>query len=262
MTRRRFLAAFSAAPRIRAQTRAEKGKQCLDEVIGALGGPSILNMQNRVETGRAVTLYRDQLTGLSQSRIYTEYLRTPEPGKLGVHERQFFGKKQDSSALLLDGKGYDISYRGARMMTRDTLERYYLTTRHNFFYILRQRLKEPDLIVELTGHEAIENQSTDVIDFYDANNENVTVWVNSFTHLPVRQRWYRREKGTGYRYEEITHYSKYRESGGIHWPRNFQRDRDGERIAEVYDDDVKFNVALKEDIFTLPPGVKMLTDSK
>jgi hypothetical protein len=252
MTRRVFLAALMA------ETRAERGQKTLDQVINALGGPNFLNMQNRVETGRAVTIYRTQLTGLSHAKIYTEYLRTPAPGKLGVHERQFFGYKQESSVLFLDGKGWDISFRGARPLDAEALERYYLSTRHNFFYILRQRLKESGLTVELTGHEVVENQSTDVLDIYDANNENVTVWVNSYTHLPVRQRWYRREKDTGYKYEEVTHFTKYRQSNGINWPMDLQRERDGERTAEVYDDDVKFDQPLKEDIFVLPPNLKIL----
>jgi hypothetical protein len=252
MTRRVFLAGLLA------ETRAEKGKQNLDLVINALGGPNFLNMQNRVETGRAVTLYRDRLTGLSQSKIYTEYLRTPAPGRLGMHERQFFGKSQESSVLLLDGKGWDINYRGARPLTAETLERYYLTTRHNFFYILRQRLKEPGLEIELTGHEVVENQSTDILDIYDASNENVTIWVNSFSHLPVRQRWYRREKDTGYRYEEITHFTRYRGAGGIHWPMDLQLERDGERIAEIYNDEIKVDQNLKEDIFVLAPGITIL----
>jgi hypothetical protein len=259
MTRRLFLGTLLA------QTRAEKGKQALDDVINAVGGSNYLSMRNRVETGRAVTLYREQITGISHARIYTEYLRapepgTPEPGKLGVHERQFFGKKLDSSVLYLDGKGYDITFRGARALSAENLERYYLSTRHNFFYILRQRLQEPGLIVELTGHEVLENQSTDVLDFYDANNENVTVWVNSFTHLPVRQRWYRREQGTGYRYEEITHYSRYRQFvSGISWPMDLQRERDGDITGQIYDDDVKFNLRLKEDLFLLPRDIKMLS---
>lgn len=254
MTRRGFVGALLA------QTRAEKGKDALDRVINALGGPNFLNMQNRVETGRAVTLYRDRLSGLSHSKIYTEYLRTPQPGKLGVHERQFFGNKNDASVLYLDGKGYDISFRGARPLTGEVLERYYLSSRHNVFYILRQRLKEAGLVVELTGHEAIENQSTDVLDIYDFNNDNVTVWVNSFTHLPIRQRWYRREKDTGYRYEEITHYTKYRQfPSGISWPMDLQRERDGERVAEIYNDEIKFNLILKEDIFVLPRDIKMLS---
>jgi hypothetical protein len=251
MTRRIFLAAVMAA------TRAEKGKEVLDQVIVALGGPAFLNMQNRVESGRAITVYRNQLTGLSPALIYTEYLRTPGPGKLGVHERQLFGEKKDSSILFLDGKGWDINFKGAKPLDAETLERYYLSTRHNVFYIFRHRLKEPGMVVELTGHDVMENLSTDVLDIYDADNENVTVWVDTHTHLPVRQRWYRREKGTGYRYEEVTHFTKYRQSGGIVWPMDLQRERDGDKVAEIYNDSVKFNESLKEDIFVLPPGIKL-----
>ncbi len=187
MTRRVFLSAFLA------ETRSEKGQKTLDLVINALGGQNFLNMQNREEIGRAVTLYREQLTGLSPSRIYTEYLRTPAPGKLGVHERQFFGKTSEGSVLFLDGKGWDMSFKGARPIDAETLSRYYLSTRHNFFYILRQRLKEPNLTIELTGHEVRENQSTAVVDSYDADTQNLTVWVNSYTYLPARQRWDRGE---------------------------------------------------------------------
>jgi hypothetical protein len=260
MNRRVFLAALSATSQVmgRAATRAEKGKVTLDLMIAALGGPALLKMSNRVETGRAVTVDRNQLTGLSESRVYTEYLRTPGPGKLGMHERQFFGKNSESSILFLDGKGWDISYRGAKPLDDETLQRHYLSIRHNLFYILRQRLQEADLTIEFTRNEVMENQSSDVLDIYDANNENVTVWVNSFTHLPIRQRWYRREKDTAYRYEEVTHFSKYREFGGITWPMEIQRERDGDRIAELYDSDVKFDQNLKEDIFVLPPGIRML----
>ena len=253
MTRRAFLAAAG----LLADTRADRGRKTLDQVLNALGGSNFLNIQNRVETGRAITVYRDQLTGLSPAMIYTEYLRTPAPGKLGVHERQFFGDKKESSVLFLDGKGWDINFKGAKALDAETLERYYLSTRHNIFYILRQRLKEPGLIVELTGHEVMENQSSDVLDIYDADNERVTVWVNSYTHLPIRQRWYRREKETGYRYEEVTHFTKYRHFNGITWPMDLQRERDGAKIAEVYNQNVKFNEPLREDLFVLPPGIKM-----
>ena len=250
MNRRVFLAALMAS------TRAEKGKETLDLVINALGGSNFLNMQNRVETGRAVTLDRDQLTGLSHSKIYTEYLRPPAPGKLGLHERQYFGFKQEASVLFLDGKGWEINFKGVRPLDTETLERHYLSTRHNFFYILRQRLKEPGIAIELSGHEVVENQSADVLDIYDADNEKVTVWVNSFSHLPIRQRWYRREKDTGYRYEELTHFTKYRQFNGITWPMDLQRERDGNKVAEIYNEDVKFDQPLKESIFEAPSEMR------
>jgi hypothetical protein len=238
MTRRVFLAAFLP------------GKETLNHVIDALGGSNFLNMQNRVETGRAVTVYRNQLTGLSQTKTYTEFV----PG--GVRERQYFGKNSDAGVLFMDGKGWDITLKGARPMDAETMERYHLSLQHNVFYILRQRLKE--MTVELSGHEVVENQSTGILDFYDQNNQNVRVWVNAYTYLPVRQRWYRRENGTGYRYEEVTHFTKYREQNGIFWPYDLERERDGDRTAEIYNDNVKFNQPVSESIFNLPPGIKLL----
>jgi hypothetical protein len=235
-----------------AATRAEKGKETLDLVVNALGGGNFLAMQNRVETGRAVSLYRDQISGLSQSKLYTEYVRD------GVRERQYFGEKRDSSTLLKDGKGWDINFKGARALDAEALERYQLATRHNFFYILRQRLREPGMTFELSGHEVVENQSAEVLDVYDADNENVTVWVNAYTHLPIRQRWYKREKGTGYRYEEVTHFSKYREFNGIQWPMDLQRERDGAKVSQIYNEEVKFNQAIKGDVFELPAGIRIL----
>jgi hypothetical protein len=244
MTRRVFLAALLA------ETRAERGKKTLDLVINALGGANFLNMQNRVESGRAVTVDNDKLIGLSHSTIYTEYLRT------GFHERQFFGGKSDTSILFTGGKGWSISAKGARPLDSETLERHDLSVRHNVFYILRMRLNEPGMAVELSGHEVVENQSTDVLDFYDSNNDNVTVWVNEFTHLPVRQRWYRR--GDGYKDEELTHFTKYKDCNGIWWPMDLEREHNGAKVAVIYNETVKFNQSLKEDTFVLPAGIKLL----
>jgi hypothetical protein len=55
----------------------------------------------------------------------------------------------------------------------------------------------------------------------------------------------------------VTHFTKYRQSGGIVWPMDLQRERDGDKVAEIYNDSVKFNESLKEDIFVLPPGIKL-----
>ncbi len=263
MKRRAFVAAVIAAPYVQAQTRQEKGKRAIEQVINALGGQAFLNMRTRVEYGRAYTFYRDALTGLSIAKIYTEYLDSPEPGKLGIRERQVFGKKEDNSILFLDGQGYDISYRGARPIPDLQLERYHQTTFHNVFYLLRQRLKEPGLIIEMTGQDVVENQPVDVIDITDSSNQVITVWAHSSTHLPVRQRWYRREEGTHYKYEEVTHFTKYRDAGGgIMWPLDLQRERDTEKLAEIYDTEVKINTELKAGTFQLPSNVKILPQPK
>lgn len=264
MTRRTFASLAGFLPvRSMAESKAEQGKRALDEVIHALGGGGLLNMRDRTESGRVYAFYHESLSGLSIAKIYTKYHDNPEPGKLGLSERQTFGKKQDSAVLFIDGDGYDITYKGVRPLADTVIERYRYSTRKNFFYILRMRLNEPGLAVEYSGSEVLENQSVDILDITDAQNDVVTVYYNHFTKLPVRQRFYRRDPLTGDRIEEVTRFSKYKMTAkGVQWPLDLQRERDTEKITEIYDDNVVTDTGLREDLFQLPSGAKMLPKLK
>src|SRR5215831_19843921 len=127
---------------MRAETNLERGRRLVDQAVAALGGANFLQMQDRVESGRAYSFYREQLNGLSVAKIYTRYLirpEPPEPGFLGVRERQAFGKKEDSAVLFAEGQGYDVTFRGARPLSDEVRNRYRESTLRNIFYILRQR---------------------------------------------------------------------------------------------------------------------------
>src|SRR5690349_15335477 len=77
-----------------AESNQERGKRVIDEAVAALGGNRFLTMEDRVESGRAYSFYREQLSGLSFAKVYTRYLTRPEPpvaGFFGVREREAFG---------------------------------------------------------------------------------------------------------------------------------------------------------------------------
>lgn len=250
-----------------AQTSQERGKRAIDEALAALGGDSFLSMQDRVETGRAYSFYREELSGLSLATIYTRYLNrpdTPEPGKIWVRERQSFGKNERSGAVLFaDNKGYQITFRGARPVPEETLDRFQDSMVHNIFYILRQRLGEPGLIMEYKGSDIVDNLPVEIVNITDADNRIVTVYLNRSTHLPVRQVYVRRDPKTRDRIEEVTIYSKYRDvGGGIQWPFDMQRLRNDQKIFQMYADSVEVNKGLTDELFTLPAGIKMLKPAR
>jgi len=248
-----------------AETNQERGKRIVDQAVAALGGDNFLRMQDRIESGRAYSFYREELNGLSIAKIYTRYLIRPEPpvpGFLGVREREAFGKKEDSAVILADGKGYDISFRGARPLADERLERFKESTLRNVFYILRQRLGEPGLIMDFRGADVVENQSVDIVDITDADNRVVTVYFGHVTHLPAKQVTYRRDPQSKDRLEEVTRYSKYRDVGGVTWPYDIQRERDGEKIYQMYSDSVVINKDLADNLFTLPADMKILKKPK
>ncbi len=278
MTRRQLLLTAAAATPLLAQFRPAtappdtakkagpkeprevKGKRMVMEALTAVGGDTYLAMQDRIEHGRAYSFYREQLRGLSFAKIYTRYLNAPpDPKQIGQRERQSFGKTEDNSVLFTETEGWEINFRGARPMPADQIERWRLSTLHNVFYILRQRLKEPGMVFEWQATEVWGNQPVEVVDITDSDNRTVTVSFHQSTKLPVKQMFYRRDPISRDRIDEVTIYSKYRDvGGGVQWPFTILRERNGEKIYEIFSDTVTINQKLTDDKFLIPSTLKKL----
>ena len=261
-----LLAAGMASLGAHAETTQQKGKRVVDEALAALGGQAFLNMQNRVESGRIYGFYNERLSGLGVDVLYTSYLPRPEqsdPSFLGVRVRDARGKKQDDVILYTDGTGYELTFRGARPLTDVLIKQFRTATMHNVFYILRQRLGEAGLIFDSRGSDFFENRPVEIIDITDANNDTVTVYFDQSTKLPTRQLYFRKDPIDNTKLEEVSLFSKYRDvGGGVMWPFTILRERNGEKIFEMYSETVDINKDLKESMFTLPAGMKILKKDK
>lgn len=247
---------------LRGETAQERGRRVVNECLDALGGDRYLNMQNRVESGRAYSFYREQLSGLSIAKIYTRYYPDAKDTahQLAVRERENFGKKEDYGVLFEQDDAWDITFRGARPLASDRVTNYKETTLRDIFYILRVRFHEPGMLFESKGSDVIENSPVEIVDITDADNNTTTVYFHQITKLPTRQVFYRRDPVTKDRNEEITRYSVYRDvGGGVHWPFTIQRDRNGEKIYEIFSDSVQINdPKVSDNLFLLPSAIKLL----
>jgi len=237
-----------------AQTAGDvRARKVIDDAVAALGGDKFLKIEDRVESGRAYSFYRDNLSGLSIAKIYVRYLTVP-PAKsgeeLGLRERQAFGKNgEDTAVVFREDGGSNVTYRGAKAMPKDDFERYRETMLHNIFYILRQRLQEPGLTFESRGSDVVDHLPVEVVDIIDSANRSTRVYFHQTTKLPVRQSWSRLDPKTKERDEEVTIFDRYRENQGIQWPQQVTRQRNGEKIYQIFADSVTFNQDLTDDIF-------------
>jgi hypothetical protein len=235
-----------------------KAKKIVEDAVTALGGDKFLNMEDRIESGRAYSFYREQLSGLSIATIYTRYVTVAE-GKtgtdLGIRERQAFGKNEDSGFVLFreDG-GWEVTFRGAREMDKERFERYRDSTLRNIFYILRIRLHEPGLSFDYKGFDVVENQPVEIVDILDSQNRAVTVYFHQSTKLPVRQSFYWRDPQTKDRNEEVTRFARYQQASGIQWPHQITRERNGERTYQIFSESVTINRDLTDSLFAVPNG--------
>jgi hypothetical protein len=229
MTRRRFSTALALLPAGlgAAETLQEKGRRVIDKCIDALGGDAFRQMPGLLETGRAYRFYNDQITGLSPAKIYTKYL---DKGQLFREvQRQVLGKSDDETVILTANEGWDITYRGAEPIAAERIDEFREIRLTDIFYVLRARLDEPNLSFFSGGSDVVENQPVEIVDYYDADNRNVRVWIHSSTWLPVRQLVKRWDPKIKDRRDEFTRFTKYRVAcKGVMWPHEVQRDRDGE----------------------------------
>ena len=256
------LAVWSAS----AETNQQKGKRIIDEAVAALGGPAFLAMQNRVEAGRIYGFYREKITGMGVTTLYTEYLPRPEhpdPDFLGIRVRDARGKKQDDVVLYGSGDCYEITFRGARPLTDIQIAQFRLATLHNIFYVLRERLDEPGMIFEWRDSDFFDNRPVSIVEITDAENRTETVYFDQETKLPVRQSYTRNDPIDKSKQEEVSIYDKYRDvGGGVMWPFNARRERNGEKVFEMYSESVEINKDLSQSMFTLPPNLKILQKEK
>jgi len=277
-----FLRAFSPGPRLicllacaalagglwaqdetRQETRQERGKRVVYQALAALGGDAFLHIQDRVETGRAYSFYNRQLAGLDVATVYTRYL-APVPGKLELRERENFGRKQDEGfALFTEAGAWEVNYHGAKPLDDQQFKNFQESGVLNILYILRQRLSEPGLSFYSEGSDTFENQPVEIVDITDADGRTVTVYFSQFSKLPLKQSFRRRNPTYGDFDTEVTAFGKYHSAGGgVLWPYDVRRERNGDKIFEMYSETVEVNKNLGDELFALPANVKMLPKDK
>ena len=102
---------------------------------------------------------------------------------------------------------------------------------------------------ESRGADVVDHVPVEVVDVTDAENRVVTVYFHQSTKLPVKQKFTWRDPKTRDTSEEVTHYGRYRETNGIQWPQEITRERNGEKIYQIFAETVTFNQNLTDDLF-------------
>jgi len=255
-----FAFAFGAGAQ---ETQQEHGRRVVNDALKALGGDAFLHMEDRVESGHAYSFYNKQLSGLEIATIYTRYL-APVPGKAELRYREVYGLKRDEGGrLITEDKGWEYNYHGARPLADDFIATFRDSMLHNIFYILRMRLDEPGLTCYFMGTDRFESQPVNIVDITDADNRTVTVYFSQLDKLPLRQSFKRRNETYHDFDTEVSLFAKYRDvGGGVMWPYDTRRERNGQKFFEMYSDSVEINKDLSDDVFSLPAKLKIMPKGK
>lgn len=251
---------FAGSRPAEAQTKQDMGKQLLQQALEALGGDAFLQIRTLHQVGRAYAFYHENLRGLAVMNLYQQFEPMPpshEAGWLPISRREVYTEEGDYYSLYQNGKGWEVTYQGARPLPEDRQFRYRDSARRDIFYMLRYRLNEEGMYFYHKGLEIVDNTPTDAVEVFDAEGLGVTYNFRRSDHFPVQQSYQQRDPQTGIPEDVREIFSRYRATGGVTLPWNLRVERDGEKVFEFFGRSAEINSKLPRDTFGLG-GIKIL----
>jgi len=211
-----------------------KAQQVLDRVVRALGGPAFLNMKRLTTRGRVYSITDESTSGFAPFESAVEY-----PDK----RRFTYGKKLPVILINNGDQEWELDQYGQTDQLPEQVRRWKISSRYSLENLLRLRIHEPGMLIQMGGVDFVDNVATLSLDVVDAQATQLKLDLNRQTSLPVSIIYRVRDPKTGDWNEFADVYSDYKDIQGIMTPMHIARFVDGERVSEIfrsyahYDDD-------------------------
>jgi hypothetical protein len=124
---------------------------------------------------------------------------------------------------------------------------------HSLEVVLRGWLKEPGTALFYEGSALVESKPVEKISIVNSRNDSVTLYLDAYSHLPVKKTYLVRDPVSRERDEEGELYDHYKLMQGIMTPFNLVRYHNGEMVRQLFMNKVEYNLATSDALFTPPP---------
>ena len=212
----------------------------INKTIQALGGQAFLNFKTMTTRGRAFAIREGATAGLAPFESWVEY---PDKRRLS------YGK--DKPVILInDGdQAWELDRYGLTSQPAEQVRRWKASNRYSLENLLRIRIHDPGVLIQMAGVDFVDNVPTQEIDITEVGGASIRLDLNRRNFLPIRIR-YRVQDPKTHDWEEYADvYSDYRPFQGIQTPKHITRYIDGERVAETFRSSVQYNEDYPADTF-------------
>lgn len=217
-----------------------KARQILDQMIQALGGQAYMSIQDMSQEGRGYTFYQGKPSSLGT--LFWLFWKFPDKQRVEVT------KQRDVVTINNGDEGYEVTYRGTALEDKEQLQTYQRYRKHSLENVLRVWLAKPNVALFYDGTAVAEQKATDSVTVMDGD-DSVTIFVDRYTHLPVKKTFTWRDPTDRLRNEEAEIYDAFRPVGGIMTPHVTLRSRNGETTSQRFITNVKYNTGLSDSLF-------------
>jgi outer membrane lipoprotein-sorting protein len=224
------------------EERAAKGKQVLDQLISALGGPTYLDIRESSCEGRLAQFgHSGELTGYTNFKVYWRY-----PDK----NRTDYSKKGVIVNVYNGDKGWTLDRGGVSELSAVAVADFQEQAKRDINNLLRARLKEPGMVVRYGGQDIVDLKTVDWVEIVDSEQRDFRLAVDRTTHFLVRSVVTLADDTSPDRSVETRIYTNYQLLDGVQTPLQITLDRNGRRINQVFLTSCKYNLGFPDDLFT------------
>lgn len=218
-----------------------KGRLLLQQMVTALGGNEWLALQDSVTQGRTAGFFQGRPT-----EALTEFWQlhhAPDQDRIELT------KKRDVLNIFTAKEGVEITFKGRQYLPKAQVEDVLRRRAHSVEAVAHVWMKDPSATIFYMGTELVGRRQADIIRIVNAQNDNVTLDLDTETHLPLRRifRW----RNTTYKDfdEDSEEYDAYQTVQGFPTPLTVTRYRNGEMVEQRFIVSVDYNVDLPASLF-------------
>ncbi len=237
------------------QTQEQRGHQLMDEMVTALGGDAWLNRRDMQFHGHIATFFQGRPNGMVVDfDAWQQFPNATQPqaeriGFLTDKSMIFPGKKIDVVQIWTGGEGYEVTFKGKTTLPKDQVEDYYRRQAHSIEDVVRHWLKAPGVMVLYDGTSMVERRMADKVTILSANNDAVTIDLDTTTHLPLRRTFQWRNTTFKDHDEDVEEYDDYHTMQGLPTPLTITRYHNGDMSNQRFLTGVQYNTGLPHELF-------------
>jgi len=221
---------------------AARGKQILQQLIDAFGGPTYLDIRDSDCEGRLARFgHNGELSGYTN---FKDYWRYPDAN------RTDYSKKGVIINLYVGDKGWTLDKSGVSELSAASVADFQDQAKRDINNLLRVRLKEPGMTIRYGGTDIVDLKTVDWVDITDSEQRNFRLAVDRSTHLLARAVVSTPDETMNDRNIETNIYTNFQLMDGVRTALQITTDRNGRRASQVFFTICKYNSGLPADLFT------------
>jgi len=223
------------------QENARKAKATIEQAIQALGGQTYLTLRDREQQGRGYSFHHGRPNG--SGGVFWSFTEFPDK------ERVELTKERDIAELYVGNKAWEITFKGPHPIEQKDLDDYLRRRRFSLDTVLRTWVNDPSVVLLFEGFAIAAQHPATQITLINSQNESVTLYFDSDTHLPVKKSFSWRDPTDRQKNVEEEVYENYRQVSGVMAPYNLTRYFNGDMTSQRFLNSVTINQGLDEAMF-------------